>query len=58
MTLPQTPSRAGDPPAVHPLITLRDMIVFPHAIRPFVVGRRASISAVESALAGDGPEFL
>ncbi|MEW5765462.1 MAG: endopeptidase La [Acidobacteriota bacterium] len=43
---------------VHPLITLRDMVVFPHSIRPFVVGRRASIAAVESALAGEGHVFL
>jgi ATP-dependent Lon protease len=43
---------------VLPLITLRDMIVFPNSIRPFVVGRANSIAAVEAALGQDERVFL
>ncbi len=43
---------------VLPLITLRDMIVFPNSIRPFVVGRPNSIAAVEAALGQDERVFL
>ncbi|MGA9753345.1 MAG: endopeptidase La [Acidobacteriota bacterium] len=43
---------------VVPLITLRDMVVFPHSIRPFIVGRPNSIAAVEAALASDRRVFL
>ncbi|MEP6994094.1 MAG: endopeptidase La [Acidobacteriota bacterium] len=34
-----------------PLVPLRDMVVFPHMMQPFVVGRESSIRALESALA-------
>lgn len=33
-----------------PLVPLRDMVVFPHMMAPFVVGRESSIRALESAL--------
>jgi ATP-dependent Lon protease len=55
---PATPSPGSQPWEVLPLISLRDMVVFPHSIRPFVVGRKASISAVEAALASDRRVFL
>ena len=34
-----------------PLVPLRDMVVFPHMMQPFVVGRDSSIRALEAALA-------
>jgi ATP-dependent Lon protease len=34
-----------------PLVPLRDMVVFPHQMAPFVVGRESSIRALELALA-------
>ncbi|MGH9441305.1 MAG: endopeptidase La [Thermoanaerobaculia bacterium] len=34
-----------------PLVPLRDMVVFPHQMSPFVVGRESSIRALERALA-------
>ncbi len=37
--------------AVLPLVPLRDMVVFPRMMAPFVVGRASSISALEAALA-------
>ncbi len=36
-----------------PLVPLRDMVVFPSMMAPFVVGRRASIQALEATLATD-----
>jgi ATP-dependent Lon protease len=33
-----------------PVVPLRDMVVFPHMMAPFVVGRRPSVAALESAL--------
>src|SRR6202140_733999 len=33
-----------------PLVPLRDMVVFPSMMAPFVVGRRASIQALEATL--------
>src|SRR5437868_7879634 len=34
-----------------PLVPRRDMVVFPSMMAPFVVGRRASIQALEATLA-------
>jgi ATP-dependent Lon protease len=36
-----------------PLVPLRDMVVFPSMMAPFVVGRRASIMALEATLASN-----
>ena len=47
MTEPMAPNPAGPRADVLPLITLRDMIIFPGAVKPFIVGRPASLSAVE-----------
>ena len=33
-----------------PLVPLRDMVVFPHMMAPFIVGREASVRALERAL--------
>jgi ATP-dependent Lon protease len=41
-----------------PLVPLRDVVVFPYTMIPFVVGRRSSLVAVEKALAADKRIFL
>ena len=33
-----------------PVVPLRDMVVYPHMMAPFVVGRRPSVVALETAL--------
>jgi len=34
-----------------PVVPLRDMVVYPHMMAPFVVGRKPSVAALETALA-------
>jgi ATP-dependent Lon protease len=41
-----------------PLVPLRDVVVFPYTMIPFVVGRKSSLLAVERALQGDKRIFL
>jgi ATP-dependent Lon protease len=41
-----------------PLVPLRDVVVFPYTMIPFVVGRKSSLTAVEKALAADKRLFL
>src|SRR6185295_15354078 len=41
-----------------PMVPLRDVVVYPHMIIPFVVGRRASVRSLEEALAGTQRLFL
>ena len=41
-----------------PMVPLRDIVVFPHTMVPFVVGRKPSLLAVERALATDKRIFL
>ncbi len=41
-----------------PLVPLRDVVVFPYTMIPFVVGRKTSLVAVEQALAADKRLFL
>ena len=41
-----------------PMVPLRDIVVFPHTMVPFVVGRKPSLLAVERALAEDKSLFL
>jgi len=41
-----------------PIVPLRDVVVFPHMMMPFVIGRPASIRALEHALAKDKRIFL
>ena len=36
-----------------PLIPLRDLVVFPHSVIPFFVGRRASLRALDAAMSAD-----
>ena len=37
---------------------IRDMVIFPHMMTPFVVGRESSVRALEEALNGDRKIFL
>jgi ATP-dependent Lon protease len=37
---------------------VRDVVIFPHMMTPFVVGRESSVRALEEALAGDKKIFL
>src|SRR5580765_5007621 len=48
MNSPDSPVR---PLEKLPLVPLRDKVVFPHQMAPFVVGRESSIQALEAALA-------
>lgn len=41
-----------------PLLPLRDVVVFPHMMIPFVVGRQSSIAGLESTSKGDNKIFL
>ncbi len=41
-----------------PLVPLRDVVVFPYTMIPFVVGRKSSLVAVEQALTADKRIFL
>ncbi len=50
--------RSSEPVTTLPMVPLRDIVVFPHTMVPFVVGRRPSLLAVERALAGDKRLFL
>ncbi len=41
-----------------PMMPVRDMVIFPQQMMPFIVGREASVRALEEALAGDKKIFL
>jgi ATP-dependent Lon protease len=41
-----------------PVLPLRDVVIFPYMVIPLLVGRAASLAAVETALAGDRWIFL
>ncbi len=51
MTTPTSLEPAATAPRTLPLVPLRDMVVFPRMMAPFVVGRASSIAALEAALA-------
>jgi hypothetical protein len=40
-----------------PMMPIRDMVIFPHMMTPFVVGRESSVRALEEALTGDRKIF-
>jgi len=50
--------RSDERVASLPLVPLRDVVVFPQTMVPFVVGRKSSLQAVEKALDGDKKLFL
>ena len=41
-----------------PMVPIRDVVVFPHSKTAFVIGRAASVLALEEALTGDRLIFL
>ena len=41
-----------------PMLPIRDVVIFPYMMTPFVVGRESSVRALEDALAGDKRIFL
>jgi ATP-dependent Lon protease len=41
-----------------PMMPVRDVVIFPHMMTPFVVGRESSVRALEEALAGEKKIFL
>jgi ATP-dependent Lon protease len=41
-----------------PMMPIRDVVIFPYMMTPFVVGRESSVRALEEALAGDKRIFL
>ncbi len=40
------------------MMPIRDVVIFPHMMTPFVVGRESSVRALEEALASDKKIFL
>jgi ATP-dependent Lon protease len=51
-------SRDLNDPRKLPMMPIRDMVIFPHMMTPFVVGRESSVRALEEALNGDRKIFL
>src|SRR5207344_3236315 len=41
-----------------PMMPIRDVVIFPFMMTPFIVGRESSVRALEEALAGDRKIFL
>ena len=41
-----------------PMMPIRDIVIFPHMMTPFIVGRESSVRALEAALATDKKIFL
>ena len=41
-----------------PVLALRDVVFFPNVIMPLLIGRKASLAALEEAAAGSGEVFL
>ena len=41
-----------------PMMPIRDVVIFPHMMTPFVVGRASSVTALEQALMADKKIFL
>src|SRR5208337_3583952 len=41
-----------------PMMPIRDVVIFPYMMIPFVVGREQSVRALEEAMAGDKRIFL
>src|ERR1700748_798302 len=41
-----------------PMMPIRDVVIFPYMMTPFVVGRESSVRALDEALAGDKKIFL
>ncbi len=57
MTQAKEPRDKGDLRKL-PMMPIRDMVIFPYMMTPFVVGRESSVRALEEALTGDRKIFL
>src|SRR6201996_6738855 len=57
MTNPSKESLSGGTLKL-PMMPIRDMVIFPYMMTPFVVGRESSVRALEEALSGDRKIFL
>ncbi|HEV2275934.1 MAG TPA: endopeptidase La [Acidobacteriaceae bacterium] len=57
MTQAKEPRDRGDLRKL-PMMPIRDMVIFPYMMTPFVVGRESSVRALEEALTGDRKIFL
>ena len=53
-----TAPREKNEPRKLPMMPIRDMVIFPYMMTPFVVGRESSVRALEEALTGDRKIFL
>ena len=53
-----TATRDKNEPRKLPMMPIRDMVIFPYMMTPFVVGRESSVRALEEALAADKKIFL
>jgi len=58
MDLPMFSGREKTDTRLLPMMPIRDVVMFPYFMTPFVVGRESSIRALEEALAGDKKIFL
>ena len=54
----ERPARSDRDVISLPMVPLRDIVVFPHTMVPFVVGRKSSLIAVKRALDADKKIFL
>src|SRR5271155_3008446 len=53
-----TSARDKNEPRKLPMMPIRDMVIFPYMVTPFVVGRESSVRSLEEALNGDRKIFL
>src|SRR5580692_7703392 len=53
-----TSSKEKSEPRKLPMMPIRDMVIFPYMMTPFVVGRLSSVRALEEAMNGDRKIFL
>jgi ATP-dependent Lon protease len=53
-----TAQREKNEPRKLPMMPIRDMVIFPYMVTPFVVGRESSVRSLEEALTGDRKIFL
>lgn len=53
-----TMTELKDPYTMLPFLGLRDMIIFPGTVKPFLVGRKNSIASIEEAMQGSQRIFL
>ena len=53
-TFVEEPPDLKELPSELPLLTVRDVVIFPNMVAPLFVGREMSVAAVEEAVDGDG----